>query len=140
MDKGDEDIRLKFLFRQVCLYFCGWFTVWALLYFSQVFQAFRHISLDKLIEFWNGESVQRTISDFLDNPETQVIFFKEGKGTLEISDVAVQNGKGQLFYFVKINKTQVSEVRIAQELVHLPVVVCVGDVRHTEFKKEERFR
>jgi dynein heavy chain len=58
------------------------------------------------------------VYDFLDNPETQAVFFKENKGTIEISDTPCKAGvRGVLFYIVKLNKAAVSEDKIAKEIV-----------------------
>lgn len=71
-----------------------------------------------MLEFWNNESVYRTVYDFLENPEFQAVYIKESKGALEILDNPSQVGKVQLFYIVKLNKTQVSEAKIIHELVY----------------------
>ena len=86
--------------------------------YFQVVQSFRHITVEKINEFWNTEFVVRTIFEFLDNPENQVLFLKEGKGSLELLESPTGVGKTQLFYVVKLNKTQVSEENIAREVIY----------------------
>eukprot|EP01038_Epipyxis_sp_PR26KG_P005405 gene5405-7492_t len=100
---SEEDGRVKYLHRQVS-------------------QAFRNVSVDKFNEFWRGDTVARLIHDFLDNPENQSIFFKESKGTIEALDSPQFLGKGQVFYLVKLHKTQVSEGKIAEEIVYGDIV------------------
>jgi len=95
---GDEDGRFKYIYRQVV-------------------QAFRNVPVERLNEYWGGDTVRRVVFDFLDNAETQAIFFKEGKGSIEVTDVPVKAPKSSLFYIVKLNKTAVSEDRIASELI-----------------------
>jgi hypothetical protein len=46
---------------------------------SQVVQAFRHIQVEKIDEYWSGETIQRVVYDFLDSPDAQAIFFREAK-------------------------------------------------------------
>jgi dynein heavy chain len=99
---------------------------------SQVANAFRHITIDKLNEFWNSDAVYRVIFDFLENPEFQAVYIKEGKGALEIYDTPHMIGKVQIFYIVKLNKKQVSEAKIMQELVY-------GDISANPFEHMASF-
>jgi hypothetical protein len=83
-----------------------------------VIAAFRSVPVERLNEYWGSEVVNRVVYDFLDNPETQAVFFKENKGTIEISDTPSKAGvRGVLFYIVKLNKAAVSEDKIAKEIV-----------------------
>jgi dynein heavy chain, axonemal len=91
--------------------------------YLQVVQAFRSIPVDKLRDYWKGEEVGRIILDFLENPETQALFFREGKGLIEVYDGPLPTGKGSLFYIVKLNKVQISEKRIASEIVYGDITV-----------------
>ena len=81
-------------------------------------QAFRHVTKEKLNDFWNSETVTRVIYDFLDNPDVQAVFIKDSKGSLEILESPQGMGKAQLFYIVKLSKTQVSEKNLNKELVY----------------------
>ena len=83
----------------------------------QVVQAFRNVPIERLNEYWGTEIVSRIVYDFLDNPEAQAIFFKEGKGSIEISDVPNKTARNVLFYVVKLNKSAVSEDKIMHELI-----------------------
>lgn len=56
--------------------------------------------------------------EFLESSDVQAIFFREGKGSLELLDSPVQSGKAQLFYLVKINKNPVALEKIATEIVY----------------------
>ena len=94
--------------------------------------AFRHIPTDKLHEFWSSEVVYRVIFDFLENPEIQAVYIKEGKGSLEILDSPHMIGKVQIFYIVKLNKKQVSESKIMHELVY-------GDISANPFEHMASF-
>ncbi|KAJ1439145.1 dynein heavy chain and region D6 of dynein motor-domain-containing protein [Ochromonadaceae sp. CCMP2298] len=96
---GEDDARFKYLFKQIS-------------------QAFRHITVEKLTEFWNTEHVVRNVYEFLDNPETQALFFREGKGSLELTDTPVGMGKVQLFYVVKLNKAHVSDDNISSAVIY----------------------
>jgi len=98
-DENHQDGRVKFLFKQVS-------------------QAFRNFTVEKLTEFWKGENVERIVGDFLNNPETQAIFFKEGKSCIEILETPEYAGKQQLFYVIKLKKTQISESKIGQEVIY----------------------
>jgi dynein heavy chain len=85
---------------------------------TQVVHSFRHITLEKINEFWNNDLVARTVLEFLDNPESQAVFIKEGKGSLELIESPTNVGKAHLFYVVKLNKTQVSEENISREIIY----------------------
>jgi len=50
--------------------------------------------------------------------QRQALFVKEGKGSLERSDSPSQLGKVLLFYFVKQNKTKVSEDNMRREVIY----------------------
>ena len=71
------------------------------------------------------------MNDFFENPENQVMFFKEGKsiGSMEILDVpmSLRGVKQNVFYVVKLNKTQVSESKIAEEVIY-------GDLSNNPFE------
>jgi dynein heavy chain len=85
--------------------------------FKQVAQFFRNIQVEKLKDYYNTDTAQRFLYDFLDNPESQAIFFKESKGSIEISDVPVKT-KQPLFYVVKLSKSVVKEEKISKELIY----------------------
>ena len=53
----------------------------------QVTQNFRHLQLDKVNEYFNGDICHRVVYDFLDNVDHQAIFFKENKGVIAMSPV-----------------------------------------------------
>lgn len=96
----EEDVRIGFVYRQVV-------------------QAFRSIPVDKINEYFQGDNINRFLYDFLDNPETPAIFFREKRGSIEASDVpSPVTSKGGCFYFVKIVKGQVTDSKIAQELLY----------------------
>jgi len=95
---ADDDVRIRYIYRQVVA-------------------AFRVVPIERLNEYWNTDIVSRILYDFLDNPETQAVFFRENKGTIEISDVPTKTARGVLFYIVKLNKSSVSEDKIHNELI-----------------------
>ena len=95
----DEDARLSFVYRQVV-------------------HAFRHIQIERIDEYFKGETIKRVVYDFLDNPDAQAIFFKEAKGSIEVSDTPQKAAKGMLFYMVKLNKTSLGEESMAKEVVY----------------------
>ena len=94
---GDDDERINFLYRQVT-------------------QAFRTVSIDKLNDVWKNESTVRILYDFLDNADSEAIFFKEGKGSIEVSYEPVKPPKGALYYVVKLNKQSISD-NIGNEVI-----------------------
>jgi dynein heavy chain, axonemal len=85
-----------------------------------VIQAFRNIQIDKINDYLGGDSAHRIIFDFLNSSDTPAIFFRENRSSIEVSDVPIKQ-KGQLLYFVKLVKSQISETKIANEVI-------VGDI------------
>jgi dynein heavy chain len=98
-DHEEEDVRFKYLFRLLS-------------------QAFRSIPIDKLRDIWKNEEITRALYEFLDNPDSQAVFFKEAKGTLEVYEGQVPSGKSQIFYLLKMQKIQVSESKISREIIY----------------------
>ena len=94
---ADDDVRMAYVHRQVSSHF-------------------RTIPLEKLNSVWNTDEVTRVVYDFLDNPDSEAIFFKEGKGSIECSTEPVKPPKGSLFYMVKLNKSSLSE-NIGNEVI-----------------------
>ena len=95
---AEDDARFKYIYRQVI-------------------SAFRHIPVEKINEYWSSDLLKRVVYDFVDSPENQAIFFKESKGSIEVSETANKNAKNVVFYVLKLNKGTVSETNIAKELV-----------------------
>eukprot|EP01031_Cornospumella_fuschlensis_P030364 gene30365-36688_t len=96
---AEEDLRSEFLKRQVA-------------------QAFRNIPLDRFQDIWNSEDIYRGVNDFLDNPDRQELFFKEGRGGLELIEQPSGVNKMRVFYIVKLSKVSLSESKIAEEVVY----------------------
>lgn len=86
----------------------------------QVIQAFRNVPIEKINDYLGGDSAHRIIFDFFNSSDTPAIFFRETRNSIEVSDVPTKQ-KGQLLYFVKLVKTQISETKIANEVI-------VGDI------------
>jgi dynein heavy chain, axonemal len=86
----------------------------------QVIQAFRNIQIEKINDYLGGDSAHRIIFDFLNSSDTPAIFFRENRNSIEVSDVPTKQ-KGQLLYFVKLVKSQISETKIANEVI-------IGDI------------
>jgi hypothetical protein len=82
-----------------------------------VLQAFRHISVDKIKECWNSENVSRVVADFLDIPEKQTLFFKESRGTIEVSEFPSKVNKVALFYVVKLEQESLSDQYIGKQII-----------------------
>ena len=61
--------------------------------------------------------MNRTVADFLDIPEKQTLFFKESKGTIEVSEIPSKVSKVVLFYIVKLEQEMLSERHIGDEIV-----------------------
>ena len=56
---------------------------------------------------------------FLDRPDVQAIFFKENKGSLEISETPSRSScKNPVFYIVKLHGVKLSENRISEEVIY----------------------
>lgn len=81
-------------------------------------QSFRNIPADKFQDIWNSEDIYRGVNDFLDNPDRQDLFFKEGRGGLELIERPTAPLKVKVFYIVKLSKSSISEVRIAEEILY----------------------
>lgn len=62
--------------------------------------------------------MRKWVNEFLDEPECQAIFFREGKGSIEVSDSPVRTGKTSIFYIVKLAKSSLSPGSIAKEIVY----------------------
>ena len=85
--------------------------------YRQVVSAFRTVPIERLNEYWGTEPVVRIMYDFLDNPDTEAIFVKEGgKSSIEISTIPVKPPRGALFYMVKLNKAGLSD-NIGNEVI-----------------------
>lgn len=84
----------------------------------QVIQAFRNVQVEKINDYFQGEAVRRIVFDFLDVPDMQAIFFRDAKNSIEISDVPIRIPKGLIFFMVKLSKGQISENRIAEEIIY----------------------
>jgi dynein heavy chain len=76
------------------------------------------LQLDRVNEYFNGDICRHLVFEFLDNPEHQAIFFREGKGGIEASDVPEKTPKGSLFYLVKLRKGAITETNIGKEIVY----------------------
>eukprot|EP01039_Chlorochromonas_danica_P013726 gene13726-15930_t len=98
-DHEEEDGRFKYLFRLLS-------------------QAFRTIPIDKLRDIWRNEEITRAMYEFLDNPDSQAVFFKEAKGGLEVYEGQVPPGRSQIFYLLKMQKIQISENKIGKEIIY----------------------
>lgn len=62
--------------------------------------------------------MHRYVTDFFESPETQAIFFRESKGSVEIFDHPVKATKGALLYFVKLSKASITETNISKEVIY----------------------
>jgi dynein heavy chain len=92
----------------------------------QVSHAFRHVPVEKLAEAWASDFSRRSIVDFLEHPDTQTLFFKETKASIEISEFPPKEfgkGKSTIFYVVKLNTAPVSTSRIMQEIIYGDITV-----------------
>eukprot|EP01036_Dinobryon_divergens_P059149 gene59149-78926_t len=96
---GEDDLRFKFLHRLVL-------------------NAFRHLPVEKLNDYWLSDTNKRVIGEFLEAADTQAIFVRESKNSIEVSDSPLRNPKGLSFYFAKLVKGPVSEARITQDILY----------------------
>jgi len=76
------------------------------------------VPIEKLNDYWSGETVRKIVFEFLDSPESQAIFFREARGSIEVSEQPIKVPKSAIFYIVKLGKTQISEGKIGQEIVY----------------------
>jgi hypothetical protein len=56
---------------------------------------------------------------FLDRPDVQAIFFKESRGSLEVSDMPSRSSlKNPVFYIVKLHGIRLTEGKISEEVIY----------------------
>lgn len=87
--------------------------------FEQVSQVFRPLSVDKINDVFVSELSRSVIIRFLDRPDVQAIFFKESRGTLEVSDMPSRSSlKSPVFYIVKLHGIRLTEGKISEEVIY----------------------
>jgi dynein heavy chain len=95
----EEDERLRYIYRQVSA-------------------AFKHISSDRIAGAFTQDSQRRMLLDFLNNPDTEALFFKDAKSSVEVLDHPPKGNKTHTFYVVKLTKKRVSDQNYANEIVY----------------------
>jgi dynein heavy chain len=75
--------------------------------YRQIVSAFRSVPVERLNDYWRSDATYGIISDFLDNPDSEALFVKEGKGSIEIS-VSVPVQVKSFFYILKLSKSTIS--------------------------------
>jgi dynein heavy chain len=87
---------------------------------KQISQAFRGISQQRLAECLTTDPLRVTVIEFLESSDVHSLFIKEIKGSIpvEVSISPMKHTKESVFYFIKLNKSRVSERDVSKELIY----------------------
>ena len=83
----------------------------------QVSQAFRHFPASKLEKYFLDRNLRGSIFEFLDNTETQTLFFADYMGILSTAQAPLE-ADCMNFYITKVVKGVVSSSEYSSDLIY----------------------